>query len=409
MSHAGRTPPFATPIYRNPAMLRLLALLLLVLPPLLAAHEGEHPSAAPATALGASAAFDGDGRLWLADVVDGRVRLRQSGDLGRHFGPATRVNAEAEDIDHAGENRPKLTFGPAGEIYVSWSQRRPKKWSSFVRFARSLDGGRHFSAPITVHRDRGEATHSFDALAVDGAGRPLIAWIDARDHLAAMQAGQAYAGLAIYYAWSDDRGASFQAERRLADHSCECCRLALVRDPSGAVRALFRAVSGSDVRDHAYALLPTDGSAAQASRATFSGWQVAACPEQGPGLAFGAGGVAHAVWYEASEGPAIWYGQLDPGHAPRHMLKLGTAGARHADVASSGRRVWVAWNQLSADGYTLMLRSSGDGGISFGAPRTLARASVAASTPQLLVHEGQAYVAWNTAAGFQLLPAERAP
>lgn len=388
-------------------MLRLIALLLILLPAAVAAHDADR-HAAPA-ALGASAAFDRGGQLWLADVVGGHVRLRQSSDLGRHFGPPMRVNATAEDVDHAGENRPKLAFGPGGEIYVSWTQRRPGKWASFVRFARSLDGGRHFSAPVTVHRDRGEATHSFDALAVDGGGQPVIAWIDARDHLAAMRDKISYTGLAVYYTWSDDRGASFQPERKAADHSCECCRLVLARAPDRQVAALFRAISGGDVRDHAYALLPTDGSAPRPARATFSGWQIAACPEQGPGLAFGAGGTRHAVWFEASHGPALWYGQLDPGNPPEHTLKLGAGGARHPDVASNGQAVWVAWNQIGAEGYALMLRSSVDGGISFTAPRTLATSAEAVSTPELLVHDGRAWVAWNTARGFRLLPAEDAP
>lgn len=389
-------------------MSRLVVLLLILLPVVLPAHEPD-AHAAPPTAPGASAAFDHEGRLWLADVAAGQVRLRHSDDLGRSFSAPVPVNAEPENIDHTGENRPKLVFGPDGELYLSWSQRRPGKWASFVRFARSLDGGRHFSAPITVHRDLGEITHGFDALAVDAAGRPVVAWIDARDHAAAMRDGTSYAGLAVRYAWSDDRGATFQPERKLADHSCECCRLAVARAPDGQVAVLFRAISGSDVRDHAYAELPTDGSAPRVARATFSDWQVAACPEQGPGLAFGAEGARHAVWFEAAHGPALWYGRLDPGQAPRHLLKLGAGGARHPDVAASGRSVWVVWNQVGADGYALMLRSSVDGGATFTAPRAIATSTAAVSTPQLLLRDGRAWVAWSTARGFRLVPAADVP
>jgi len=114
----------------------------------------------------------------------------------------------------------------------------------------------------------------------------------------------------------------------------------------------------------------------------------------------------HAVWFEASHGPAIWYGQLDPGHAPRHALKLGGLGASHADVAVHGKTVWVAWNQVNAEGYALMLRSSHDAGAHFGAAREIASSNVAVGSPQFLTRAGAAYVAWNTADGFRLIPVE---
>jgi hypothetical protein len=65
--------------------------------------------------------------------------------------------------------------------------------------------------------------------------------------------------------------------------------------------------------------------------------------------------------------------------------------------------VWVAWNQVSAKGYRLMLRVSHDGGDTFEAPRAIAESDVAVYSPQLLVRDGQAFAAWNTANGFRLV------
>jgi hypothetical protein len=109
------------------------------------------------------------------------------------------------------------------------------------------------------------------------------------------------------------------------------------------------------------------------------------------------------VWYEASHGPAIWYGQLDPGQRPRQLLKLAGAGASHADVAAHDRTVLVVWNQVGADGYRLMLRSSNDDGAHFDAAREIATSAGAAGSPQLLQKDGHAFVAWNTADGFRLI------
>jgi hypothetical protein len=278
-----------------------------------------------------------------------------------------------------------------------------------VRFARSLDGGARFSAPVTVHHDRAEITHRFDALAVDGKGRVVVAWIDKRDQVAAEAAGKPYLGAAVYYSWSDDRGAHFGPERALAQHSCECCRIALAHTPQGDVAAFFRAVYGDNIRDHAYAVLRTDGDASHAERATYSGWHIAGCPHHGPGLAIGDDSTRHAVWYEASGKPTIWYGQLQPGQRAAHAQAIAGPGASHADIAVHGDTVWIAWNQVDARGEALMLRRSNDGGLHFGAPRRLTSSTAAVGSPQLLLRDGHAYVAWNTAAGFRLLPTGDAP
>ncbi len=388
-------------------MRHLLITLLCLLSPALLAHDGMRMEMPKGPELGASAAFDSHGRLYVVDAADGHVRLRHSDDDGRTLSAPVEVNAAAERIYAEGENRPKLAFGPHDEIYVSWSQPRAAPWTGFVRFARSLDRGEHFSEPLTVHHDRAEITHRFDALAVDGKGRLVIAWIDKRDLLAADAAGKPYLGAAIYYSWSDDGGASFASERKLLDQSCECCRIALARTPDGEVAAFFRGIYGDNIRDHAYAVLRTDGQASQVARATFSDWQIAGCPHHGPGLAIGIDGIRHAVWYEAKGKPTIWYGQLDPGHAPKHPLAIAGAGAGHADVAVHDQTVWLAWNKVDAAGYALMLRRSSDNGAHFDAPREIARSSGATGSPQLLLKQGRAFVAWNTAAGFRLVEVPR--
>lgn len=381
----------------------LLVLVIALSPACMAAHAMGMAGMANEPELGAGAAFDAQGRLWLVTVRDGHVLLQRSDDLGKTLGKPVEVNRVAEKIYDEGENRPKIALGPNGQVYVSWSQPLAAPYSGYVRFARSLDGGKHFSPPITVNNDPAKITHRFDALAVTGNGDVVIAWIDGRDEVASKAAGKPYLGKAVYYTWSNDDGASFAADHKLMDHSCECCRIALAREPDGNIATFFRGVFDDNIRDHAFAVLRTDGKVERPVRATFDGWQIAACPHQGPGLAIGSNGVLHGVWYEASHGPAIWYGQLDPGHPPKHVLKIGGPGAGHADVAAHGRDVWVAWNQVGAEGYRLMLRVSHDGGDTFDAPRAIAESGVAVYSPQLLVHDGHAFVAWNTVNGFRLV------
>ena len=390
-----------------PTLQRLLVLLLLISPcTAFARHDAHAPADAAASgpaALGAAAAFDAQGRLWMVSVRDGRVVLRHSDDFGKTMSSAVDVNQQAQKIDASGENHPGIAIGSRGQIYVTWVNSLAKKWASNVQFARSTDAGKHFSAPVIVHHDRAPITHSFDALAVDGSGHIAVVWIDSRGMAAAMAHDKPYRGLAIYYAWSTDDGKTFGAEQKLVDHSCECCRLALAPTPDGKIAALFRMNYPGNIRDHGFTLLPASGDAPLPERVTFSGWKIAACPEQGPGLAIGADGARHAVWYESAHGPAIWYGQLQPGHAPRFALQIGGPGARHADVAAHADNVWLVWNQVDAKGYQLMSRTSRDGGKSFDPPIAIASSQSAVYSPQLLVHGDDAYAAWNTASGFRLI------
>lgn len=76
-------------------------------------------------------------------------------------------------------------------------------------------------------------------------------------------------------------------------------------------------------------------------------------------------------------------------------------------MAVHDRTMWVAWNQVGADGYALMLRRSTDNGARFDAACEIARSSGAVGSPQLLLKQGRAFVAWNTAAGFRLVEVPR--
>lgn len=188
-------------------------------------------------ALGTSAASDSSGRLWIAYAEQqgegANVLLRRSDDEGATWQQPVRVTAKPEPVAADGENRPKIAFGPGTEIYVSWTSPTSAAFTGDIRFARSLDAGKHWSAPQVLHRDRQVITHRFESMLVDGAGRIWVAWIDKRDLKQAEAEKRDYAGAAIYYAYSDDRGASWRGDFKLADHTCECCRIALAKDEIG--------------------------------------------------------------------------------------------------------------------------------------------------------------------------------
>lgn len=196
------------------ALKRFIYACLLVTPTLLQAHEAhEHGSQPQGAALAVSLALDEKGTLWRVGVEGGHVIVQASTDMGRTFGQPRKLNANPQKIGTDGDARPKIAIGPEGNLYVTWTQALAKPYSGYIWFSRSTDGGRTFSQPLIVHRDRAEITHRFDALTVARNGRIYVAWVDKRDLHAAQANKQAYAGAAIYYAYSDDGGLTFKEEQ----------------------------------------------------------------------------------------------------------------------------------------------------------------------------------------------------
>lgn len=369
-----------------------------------AAHAAE-PGHAPMKAshkveLGTGAAVDARGRIWIASkesAADGQyVTLQMSDDSGRNWSPPKRITRAPEAVAADGENRPKLAFGAAGALYVSYTRPLAKPYTGEIRFVRSLDGGQTFSAPLTVHANRDLITHRFDSLTVDGAGRVFVAWIDKRDVEAAAANKRAYAGAALYYAVSDDGGASFKGDYKGADHSCECCRIGLALDPAGQPVALWRHVFDDNERDHALLRLTADGAPAALTRATFDHWRVDACPHHGPALAYGSDGRRHQVWFNLRDDEGgVFYAATDAAGKLQTPVRLGSAQAAHADVAVRGEQVLLAWKQFDGKATALIGRASFDGGRTW-REREWARTGGDSDQPHLLVTPTGIVIVWRT-------------
>ena len=358
-------------------------------------HGGhEHPGMSR-DALGASAAFDAKGVLWAVHTDGQHVVLTRSEDRGRKWGAPMNVNVAPEPVGADGDARPKIAAGPGGELFVTWTTPLSKPYTGNVRFARSLDGGKTFSAPVTVQTDRREITHRFDALTVARDGRLFLAWIDKRDQEDLKPSGGEYRGAAVYFAVSDDRGASFRGDFKLADHSCECCRIALLPREDGSVLALWRHVFEPNIRDHALAAINADGSVGGFRRATFDDWRIDACPHHGPSLAADQSGRLHAVWFSQSpKASGAFYGRLVAGGV-EGLRRIGGDTAEHPDLAADGLRIAVAWKEFDGQRSLLKAMLSEDAGEKW-AERQLASTAGASDQPRVLAYGGHFYVFWNT-------------
>lgn len=339
--------------------------------------------------LAVAAAFDQSGRLWLARVVGQQLYVSQSNDAGRTFTEAVAVNREPELISADGEARPQIAV-VGQRIYVSWTQALAQPFAGHIRLAVSEDGGKSFGEPVTVNDDTRPITHRFNAMLADAQGVTL-AWIDKRDGAGDPE----YRGAAIYTARSTDGGRSFAANRKLADHSCECCRIALATDTDGTPVAFWRQIFGTNTRDFALARLDEP-----LRRASEDGWAIDACPHHGGALAIGTDGARHLAWFTGAErSPGLHYRRVD-GDTLTPPLPFGNldAQAGHPQVAVRGRQVTLVWREYDGRHNQILAMHSSDNGRRWSAPVTLARTAGAADDPLLIVDAKAHWLVWHTTA-----------
>lgn len=361
----------------------------------------------PDCGLTPGATFDDQGRLWVVHAQNGLLFLSHSDDQGRSLSPARAINLGAEPILAAGETRPKIAIDGDGRIHVAWSMKTPGRYTSEVRYSRSLDGGHSFSAPRTINDDGLLAGHSFESLRIDTRGAVHLVWLDARDRIRAREQGSEHRGTSLYHAVSHDHGASFSVNQRLAPHSCECCRIATSGRDDGGIAVLWRHVFPGQIRDHALIEIDTQGRPGPLRRATSDAWRVEGCPHHGPALSAGREGDWHLAWFSGGgDHPGLWYGRLQAGaEQPGQRLALDLRpGSGRPQVLAQGEHLALAWLGFDGRHTQLQARQSSDGGHSWSPVQTLAQTRSEADHPQLLSDGERFHVSWQSAEhGWQLL------
>ncbi len=393
---------------------RLLALSLLLFTPLLSAapaHTGHDTAGikpapcndpeAPAAlecALAPTATFDTEGRLWVVWALGGHVYLSRSDDQGQTFGTPLPINHAPERVAADGENRPKIIVAPQGRIFVSWTKRLPKPYSGDVRFTYSTDAGNSFAAPVTINDNRDLTSHRFESLGINERGELFLAWLDKRDQVAKARAGEPYRGAALYYTYSTDGGASFRPNRKIADHTCECCRTAMAFDPAGNPVITWRHVYEGNIRDHAITRL-SGFEPGPVQRLSFDQWQIDACPHHGPAIDIAADGTHHTVWFNnAPERHGLFYARSVADNMTfSEPLNFGRydAGAAHPDVLALQEQVYLTWKEFDGKQTSALVMHSLNQGRTWSTPTVVASTEGASDHPFLISDGHGVYLAWH--------------
>ncbi len=387
--------------YYGRQLLLVCSLLVLELP-----AAAQHQGHAGKPALATGAAIAPDGAVWVVAVEQGQLFLQRQDSQSGAWSERQLLPNNDEQVATNGDNAPKIAFGPGDKVVVTYTRPLARPYTGEIRMLRSVDSGKSFTAPFTVHADRQIITHRFESVMFDARGDLYTFWVDKRDAERAWQASQgdqtSYEGAAIYYNVSQDGGASFGPDQKLADFSCECCRIALAAEPDAGVAAIWRHVFAGSVRDHAFARV-TANKASTVTRASKDHWVLKACPHHGPGLAAAGNGGYHAVWFGDKAGrQRVRYGLLDHDGNPKGKVReLPDVHAEHADVARSGKQVVIVWRSYDGQSSRISAWVSQDNGKHFKLS-TLFTSPFDNDHPRLISRAGTIAVVWRTEKDFHV-------
>jgi len=142
------------------------------------------------------------------------IVVAKSTDLGQSW---TRKNTGVPFSGSAGQ--PRMAIDPAtpagiGTLYVAYF-RPVGSDPGDITLQRSTDGGQTWSSPVRVNDDPAGSVQSFPQVSVGPGGRVNVIWFDRRHPY---PGGGPRLG-DIYYARSDDGGATFSPNRRMTDRT----------------------------------------------------------------------------------------------------------------------------------------------------------------------------------------------
>jgi hypothetical protein len=322
------------------------------------------------------------------------------------------VNKERLNLDWGPDARPKIVVDGQGRISVAFSIFRDKAFNGQVLYTRSADGGRSFAElrPITSSNE----SQRFEALALDADGSVFAAWLDKRNRVPAQQSGQKYEGAGLFFASSNDGGATYSESRMVKDNTCECCRLGMAFAGPGRPVVVFRNIFDGGVRDHAITTFTDPVTPGEVHRVSQDDWQISACPHHGPSLSISTGGTYNVTWYTSGKArKGLFYARSeDGGRTFSNPLPIGRADRSPSRpyVIAGPHGTAIVWKEFDGEKTTVNLMTSHDDGITWSDATSVAETADTSDHP-LLVSDGQrVFLSWMTKAdGYRIQPIEDEP
>lgn len=345
----------------------------------------------------------GNGQIamsWLQALPDGGFALQHARWVDGAWGPAATV-ASGDDWFVNWADFPSVVPVNATTWAAHWLQQKPGSVYSYdVRIALSGDGGANWTAPMSPHDDGTPTEHGFVTLIAAGDAMQAV-WLDGRhtggghDH-----DGGAAGAMTVRSAIIGSDGRRVGNDVELDARACDCCQTDAALTAEGPV-VVYRDRSDREVRDIAVVRY-SGGRWSEPVHVHDDGWEIDACPVNGP--AVDARGQAVAVaWFTAPDVPRVRLAfSQDAGRTfgpPVEVASGDIAGRVDVVLLGDGHAI-VSWLQPSADGAEIRAQPFDRDGPA-GPPVVIASSSVqrASGFPQMVRAGGGLLFAWTDTAG----------
>jgi hypothetical protein len=294
-------------------------------------------------------------------------------------------------IEPHGEAPPQIAFAPDGEILALYTVGRVVPGRRFpasaLRLARTTDGGKRWTVPVTVNEGEAFGSHNFHSLLVAPDGTVYAAW------LSAVQGSSG-----VWLRRSDDTGSTWLPSQPIhTEPTCPCCRTALAVGPDGTLYAAWRNIFPGDVRD-IVVMRSEDRGATWSTpvRPRADEWVFPGCPHAGPSLQVDPSSVVHIAWWTGREGEAgVWYARSHDG-GRTFMAEPVAVGQRsmpaHVQLALAPNGPVLAWDDGLGAQPGILIRHLAEAGAPV---LRLTTPEVAASYPVIAVAADSLVVVWS--------------
>jgi hypothetical protein len=338
---------------------------------------------------------DGVLHLTWQQAAGDRHELRLSTLHGDDWSPP-RTIASGDDWFVNWADFPTFAVLPDGRLAANYLKRHGTggRYHYDVEVVQSRDGGATWSAPVRPHRDSVPAEHGFVSLFPEGADGLGIVWLDGRKYDARFGATEE---MALNHTTLSADG-TLGRENVIDERVCDCCQTSWAATGQGAVIA-YRGRTADEVRD--IHLARNIGGQWTTGVVHPDGWQIAACPVNGPAVAANGDRVAVAWFTAARDTSRVRVAFSDDAgttFGPPVEVDSGDPVGRVDVLYLSESRVLVSWlERVGADVAEIRARVIGPDGA--GEPQLIARSSgTRASGFPRMVRSGETVVfAWTEA------------
>jgi hypothetical protein len=236
----------------------------------------------PSGSLVPDAVVDDRGTLHVVYGLNHTAYYLKSTNNGLTFTSPVKANSSGTVETEMGERGPKLAVGRDGVIHVVWEDDWAPGVQTFVRYSRSLDGGRTFEARKTVSSMSGVDGVTMTA---DGLGNAVAFW-----HVMADPPPAVPEATWLFLARSTNNGATFGASERvnitnLPEVACSMCMTRARMSADGNLYLAFRSAVGN-IRDFYLLKGAKSENRFTAIRVNQDNWNIDYCPMVGPELTF---------------------------------------------------------------------------------------------------------------------------